>query len=844
MTAPMPLDDVRVIDLTQLGAGPFCTRVLADYGADVIKVERPGGDPARTLGPFPGDEPHPERSGAFLHLNTNKRGVVLDLKTGEGRDALLRLAAGAAAVVENFRPGALDRLGLGWEALREANPRLVLTSISNFGQDGPYRDYAGTDLTLFAMGGAMYAQGDADHEPLKTAGRAASYHAGYVGALATAVALRAAAARGEGEHVDVSVFETATHSIDLRLARLMGFQHNGRVGPRPARVSGVGTGSFPCADGFFLMTGGPAYLPRILSMIGREDLLDRPDWSTPTARAAPERIEQFVPILLPWTVARTRAEVRDACQQFGVLGGPVNTIADLFEDPNFAHREFFQTIDHPETGPLRYPGYHARLHRESEPMPPRRRAPLLGEHTAEVLAELEAAAEAPQQPEAAPPRAAPPRASAPRLPLEGLRVLDFTVVWAGPYATMQLADWGAEVIRVESTAHLAPATRGQLARPPRELVIAQGNSGMGYPDDEAGERPWNRAAPFNCHARNKRSMTVDLTRPEGQEALDRLLAVSDGVIENNLPPNIEKQGVTWERLSRVNPDLVMVRVPGFGIDGPYRGYRTMGHHMEALAGHPAIRSYPGLSLEYIPLGVPSDAASGIGVALAFLMGLRQRERTGRGLMIELATAENFMPLLGEFVLDYSMNGRVWDRMGNDHFRLAPHNVYRCRGEDRWVAIAVTGEDEWRALCEAMRREDLAADPRFAAMEGRHAHRRELDAEIAAWTADRDALWVMHRLQRAGVAAGAVLDEAMAFEDRQHAARGFFQRIDHPEAGSHLHVGRAWRAGATPHVPARHAPLLGQDNEYVYRELLGYSEAEYARFVETGHAGTEYDPSIP
>ena len=266
---------------------------------------------------------------------------MLDLKTDEGRDTLLRLVAGADVVVENFKPGTMDRLGIGYDVLRGVNPKIVLTSISNFGQDGPYRDYEAIDLTLFGMGGAMFAQGDVDHEPLKTAGRVTSYHAGYVGALATAVSLRATADRGEGEHVDVSIFETANHSIDMRLGRMLGFQYSGRVAPRAGRTSGVGTGVFPCADGFFLLTGGPAYMPRMLRMVGREDLLEHPDWSTPAALAAPERIEEFIPILLPWIIERTRKEVRDACQAAGVLGGPLNTIADTFEDPNFTHRQFY-----------------------------------------------------------------------------------------------------------------------------------------------------------------------------------------------------------------------------------------------------------------------------------------------------------------------------------------------------------------------------------------------------------------------------------------------------------------------------------------------------------------------
>ena len=426
-----------------------------------------------------------------------------------------------------------------------------------------------------------------------------------------------------------------------------------------------------------------------------------------------------------------------------------------------------------------------------------------------------------------------------RLPLAGLRIIDLTVVWAGPYATMQLADWGAEIIRVESIRHFASATRGQMPWPPPAFVAATASGGFGYPYDEAGARPWNRTPVFNAHGRNKRSMTVDLTKPEGREVLHRLVAASDGLIENNLPPNIEKQGVRWEDLSAINPRLIMVRMPAFGVDGPYRDYRTWGNHMEALVGHTLIRTYPDLSPEYAPTGVPADAAGGVGGALAFALGVRMRERTGEGVLIEAATAENFVSFLGEFVMDYSMNGRTWEQMGNDHWWYAPHNVYRCYGTDRWVTLAVRSEDEWRALLDAMRRPDLADDERFVTMPARYKHRRELDPIIAAWTADRDPYWVMYRLQERGVPAGVVMHESEALESRQHAARGFFRDVDHPEAGRYRNVGPLWRASATEHPPARPAPLLGQDNEYVYRELLGYSPEEYRQFEEQGHIGMDY-----
>ena len=382
----LPLDDIRVLDLTAGAMGPFCTRALGDYGADVVKIEPPGaGDEARALPPFLGDEPGPERSGLFLFLNTNKRSVTLDLTQPRGRELLLRLVRSAHAVVENFPPGTLESWGLDYEALRAENPRIVLTSITNFGQDGPYAHFEAEALTAYAMGGAMLGSGNIDHEPVKTAGRMTLYQAGYVGALATTMGLLAAEQRGTGEHIDVSLFETATHSIDLRLGRLLGYEYTGRLGTRPALASAVGSGIYPCADGYFFFTAGAPYLPQMIRMIGEVGLLETPEWGTVEGRSHPDRIEEFNVHLLTWTVGRTMSEIRAACQQHGVLGGPLNTIPALLEDPSFKEREFFQQIDHPVAGTLTYPGFHFTFRRPEQAPVSRRRAPLLGEHTQEVL---------------------------------------------------------------------------------------------------------------------------------------------------------------------------------------------------------------------------------------------------------------------------------------------------------------------------------------------------------------------------------------------------------------------------------------------------------------------------
>ena len=428
-----------------------------------------------------------------------------------------------------------------------------------------------------------------------------------------------------------------------------------------------------------------------------------------------------------------------------------------------------------------------------------------------------------------------------RLPLEGIRVLDFTVVWAGPYATQLLAEWGAEVIRVESTKFFPSTTRGTLARPSKELV-QQGGIG-GYPNREPGERPWNRAALFNVHARNKLSMTVDLNEQEGQEVFERLVRASDGLIENNALATMERAGVSWERLSQINPRLILVRMPAFGITGPYKNYRTFGSHMESLVGHYSLFGYPGETPAASGTSLLADPASGVAGVLAFMAGLRHRRKTGQGMQIEAATAENFANYLGDYVLDYSMNGRLHDYIGDRDPVHAPQGVYPCQGEDRWLSVTVASDGEWQALCRVIGRVDLAADSRLASTEGRRAAHDALDEAIIAWTVERDAVEAMNELQDAGVPAGVVMNEADAFADPHLQARGYWDELTHPEAGTYTYPGVLWKAQRTPNRLRRAAPRLGEDNEYVYKKVLGYSDDEYRHLEENGHIGMDYDPSI-
>ena len=388
------LTGLKVLDFTHYVAGPYCTKLLADYGAEVIKVESPAGDGARRIGPFPGDVPYAEKSGLFLHLNTNKRGVVIDLKREAAADLVRSLASWADVVVENFKPGVADRLGVGYGQLSAINPRLIYTSISNFGQTGPYRDYRGSEIIFYGMGGEMHSTGLADREPLKLGGNVGLYQAGAVAAVATMGAILVdsfAPDGGEapGQHIDVSILETQLGSVDRRQSALLAYQYTGELSHRPASggSGGYPNAVYPTADGYLQINGSRMYWPRAVAMLGNPSELNTERWRDPASQGDPAMQEEFESEhFLPWLLERTNAEAWQAAQAHHVLSGPINTMADINADPSFNSRGAFAEGDHPAAGPLRYPGRPFIMNQS--PWQLRRTAPLLGQHTAEILAEL------------------------------------------------------------------------------------------------------------------------------------------------------------------------------------------------------------------------------------------------------------------------------------------------------------------------------------------------------------------------------------------------------------------------------------------------------------------------
>ena len=377
------LRDIKVLDLGGHISAPYCAHLLASYGAEVVKVEEPGeGDPARKAGPFPKDQPHLEKSGLFLHLNRDKKGITLKLQTPEGAKVLKELAQQFDILVENFQPSFLSSLGLDYQDLAAINPRLVMTSITPFGRTGPYRNYKSTDLGVFAMSGRMYIHGLVEREPLRYAPDISWFQAGATASIATLAAFLVSKTQGIGQHVDISAMETLVGNVDNRP---LYYAYTGVKGGRGNWPGGYPQGAYPCKDGYVIFgVGYDRFFRRLCHAMGRADLLETPEFSTPGSRA--QHLETFEGIFFSWLMEHTKREIFEICQNARVLCAPLSGPDDLFDDPQLKERGFFLEIDHPLTGKLPYPGppFNTSVPPREEPNP----APLLGQHNTQIYRDL------------------------------------------------------------------------------------------------------------------------------------------------------------------------------------------------------------------------------------------------------------------------------------------------------------------------------------------------------------------------------------------------------------------------------------------------------------------------
>jgi len=404
-----------------------------------------------------------------------------------------------------------------------------------------------------------------------------------------------------------------------------------------------------------------------------------------------------------------------------------------------------------------------------------------------------------------------------KLPLHGIRVLELTMAWAGPYGTRLLADMGAEVIKIESVDNwdVLRALNGQR------------------PDVE---RVWDKSPYFNALNRNKYGCALDLANPRGRDLFLRLAAISDVVIENFRAEVMENLSLTYEAISQVNERLIVVSMPGHGRTGPERDFVTYGTTIELLSGLAHLSGYEGGPPHKTGIAYP-DPLAGIAAAGAVALALWDRRRTGRGQYIELAQRENMISVIGEFVVAFSMNGREPPRRGNRHSSMVPHGCYPCVGDDQWLTIACESDAQFAALCAAIGRAELARDERFGDVVSRRHHQDALDEIIAAWSHDRTKEEAAESLQAAGVPAMPVLSVPEVFADEHLRAREFFEPVSHAIAGAWEIEGPHWRMSETPAHVRFPAPAFGEHNAYVFRGLLGLSEEELTQLEAEGVTGT-------
>lgn len=800
------LEGIRVLELGHLVSAAYATKLIADLGADVIKVEEPDGDHARSRGPFPANVPDPEQSGLFLALNTNKRSVTLDLRTPQGKEQLRHLAAWADILIHNYPPALMAEFGIDYTAFRALNPRLVMYSITPFGLSGPYKDYNAYEITVAHGGGwAWLSPGASEHPdlpPLKAFGHQCGFQSGLAAATAALAAYYRALETEVGEHIDLSAQEYVASFTEQNIVY---YTYLGKISSRLGQRLLYPWGIHECQDGLiFLLIVEQDQWQRLIELMGNPEWASWEVFKDQWSRG--KNSDVLKPHLDEWISQWKVDDLFRAGQERRICFAPVFTMADLPKQEQLRTRNFFVEVTHPRAGTLTHLGPPYQL---KEPWwKIRRPAPLLGEHNEEVgasLGQVKVHSERLRTPDSR------LRTSQPRLPLEGVRIAAFTWVWAGPFGGMQLAHLGAEVIRVESRARQDAARRLPLG--PR------------------GVRPsLNTSGYFNQWNQGKKSLALNLSTPEALAVAKKLIQSCDVVLDNFANGVMEELGLGYEELKKIKPDIIMASICGYGHSGPQQDYMGYGPAIAPVTGLSSLTGYSDGPPQEVGISY-GDPNGGINAAEAICAALVAKKRTGQGQYIDVSLWESAAVLTVEGWMDHAMNNTQPPRIGNRDPWMAPYNCFRCAGEDEWVTIACGSDEEWQTLCQVIGQSALGQDARFRTAQDRKAHEDEIEELLTAWTAPQNKWEVTRTLQAAGVAAFPSMTSKDLVEDPHLQERGFFARLQHPEVGVRTHSGIPWHLTNTPAGVRSPAPLLGQHTDEIMSDLLGYSEQEIARLKE-------------
>ena len=779
----LPFDGLRVLELSSGIAGAYCGKMFADAGADVVLIEPEGGDPMRG---WRAPNQNAAAGALFGYLATNKRSVVAEVGSAE----LAALLAAADLIVTDLRQG--------WtlaEMTAAAMPSAVVVAITPFGTTGPYvdDDVQVNEFILQAMCGSIGARGWPGSEPMQAGGRIGEWFAGIYAAVAAAASVRSARRTRSGATIDLSMFEAmviAMGSLGAVSASVLGDDQ--ALGLRSLELPSI----VPTSDGLVgFCTITAQQFQDFLILIDRADLLDDADLSTMAGRV--RRRDEFEAMVHDWAALRTTAEIVEMAVALRIPVTPIATPETLLTIDHFVDRGVFLTSPSGAAVP-RVPYRSAALAiRELVGAPP------LGNDNGQVTWHSRDATPGPVNESDA-------------LPLAGVRIVDFTAFWAGPMATQVLASLGADVIKVEGV------------RRPDGMRLAGGRP-------PSWEQWWEWGPVFLCSNTNKRGVTLELNTKPGRDIALDLIARSDLVIENFSPRVMANFDLEWDVLHAANPAVTMVRMPAFGLDGPWRDRVGFAQTMEQASGM-AWMTGPADGPPLIPRGA-CDPLAGLHAAFAVIAALELRDSTGAGVHVESTMVEAALNVAAEAVLEYSLNGIVLHRNGNRGPGASPQGVFRCVGDDDWVALAVLDDDSWPALATLIGRPELAEDARLCHEGGRRRRADELDKLIVEWASRHTSGEAVASLRQHGIGAARVTPAAELLGDEQLAARGFWETIEHPVVGSFKTIGLPFTvAGRSRRWVTAPAPTYGQHTSEVLSELLGKSADELADLAAVGATG--------
>ncbi len=787
---PRPFEGLLIIDLCSEIAGPYASKLFLDAGASVIKIESPAGDPMRCWTASQQDLAADESSPLFQFLNAGKKSIVLDPRDARDRARIGQVARRADLLFEDWGPGGLEARGLAPEKWLESNPRLSIVRISPWGQEGPWAERPANDFTLQAATGSTESRGLPDRGPVAAGGRIGDWIGGSFASIAALAAWRSTRQTGEGQIADLSVFEAMIQCFTV--FGDLGSQFSEGLLSRSIELPSIE----PTKDGHVgFCTISAQQWKDFCSMLGRQDVAENPVYLDGSARMAD--LDFIQDMMHSWTCEKTTDEVIELCEPLRIPVAPIGNGRDLPDFDHMIERGAFERAP----GGFLQPRAPWRL--ETTSPAPIGRTSRLDEDRDELLALLEKPVVRPKL-----------RAGQSDLPFAGLRVVDLTAFWAGPYATSILSDLGADVIKIES-----------IQRP----------DGMRFATSVRNDVLWEWGHVYHGVNPGKRDITLRLDHEDGLALVKQLIEDADVVIENFSARVMPRFGLDEETVKALNSRAIFVRMPAFGLDGPWRDRQGFAMTVEQVSGMAWVTGYEDLPLVVRGVCDPIGSAHTI---FALGLALEERRRTGLGQVVEVALVEPALAVAAEQVIEYSAYGVLLGRASNAMPHAAPQGLFETAQPDERIAVSVTDDAQWRGLCRALEADDWRQSESLSGHRGRLAEHDALCARLSAWLRTQDREAALEVLLAEGVPATAAINNYRLWPNPQLDHRGFFQTMKHPHTGETRYPSFPATFSAFERDLHRSPPpTLGQHNREILQSELGIDDRELEKLEADGIIGT-------